>query len=155
MFHTNIRTASVAEAKNAKVDLLDDAQIISYSGYVKEKEAPSMLIDGNLTTKWCDVTMLPNNIDFDLNGVKTISEWEITNAAIESHNYVTTSCYLMGKVNADDEWKTIDYITGNKRNVVNRKLSTPVEVRYLRLLVTQPEQSAQSGVTRIYELSVY
>ena len=36
----------------------------------------------------------------------------------------------------------------------DRLLATPVEARYVRLLVTKPDQS-EGNTTRIYEFSVY
>ena len=79
----------------------------------------------------------------------------MTNAGKESSSYVTVSCLLQARNNPNEEWKTIDALLGNRRNVVNRKLSEPVEARYLQLLVVQPEQSPRSKDTRICELSVY
>lgn len=79
----------------------------------------------------------------------------MVNAATESASYVTASCFLQGKVDKDGEWETLDYVNGNKQNIVNRMLSKPAKVRYLRLLVTQPLQNPSGTDTRIYELEVY
>lgn len=49
----------------------------------------------------------------------------------------------------------IDFVTGNKQNVINRSLGKTEKVRYLRLLVTQPVQAANGKDTRIYEFAVY
>lgn len=113
------------------------------------------MLDGDKNTKWCDVQQIPSYVTFDLKEPKTINGWSIMNAGKESASYVTVSCLLQAKDNENDEWKTIDTVLGNKRNVVNKKLSTPVSARYLRLLVVQPEQSPRGKDTRIYELSVY
>ena len=46
-------------------------------------------------------------------------------------------------------------MVANKRNTVSKKLTAPVDARYLRLMVVQPEQSAGGKDTRIYEFAVY
>ena len=43
----------------------------------------------------------------------------------------------------------------NGKNVLNRTLNKSESVRYLRLLVTQPMQSASGKDVRIYEMEVY
>lgn len=79
----------------------------------------------------------------------------MVNAAEEDPRYVTSVCYLMGRDNADEEWRTIDCVRGNRSNVVRRTLDEPVSARYLRLLVTTPMQDPTAHDTRIYELEVY
>lgn len=138
-----------------KVNLLKPEHIVAYSGYVNGKEKPACLIDGDESTKWCDISMLPNYVDFDLGAEKEISGWKMINAAQESFSYVTGSCFLQGKSSPDEEWRTLDFVTGNKQNVLNRSLSKPEKIRYLRLLVTQPVQAANGKDTRIYEFEVY
>ncbi len=138
-----------------KENLLKNAKILSYSGYVNQKEKPEHLIDGNNDTKWCDISTAPSYVDFDLGKQQAISGWRLINAGKESHSYVTRGCFLQGKNNPDEEWKTLDRIDGNRRNNVERQLSEPVQMRYIRLLVTNPEQSAEGKDTRIYGFEVY
>ena len=142
---------AVKEHKN----LLKKEYVTSCSGSANDKETPEFMLDGNDATKWCDTQKIPSYVTFDLQEPKTISGWSMTNAGKESSSYVTVSCLLQARNNPNEEWKTIDALLGNRRNVVNRKLSEPVEARYLRLLVVQPEQSPRSKDTRICELSVY
>lgn len=136
-------------------NLLKKEYVTSCSGSANDKETPEFMLDGNDATKWCDTQKIPSYVTFDLQEPKTISGWSMTNAGKESSSYVTVSCLLQARNNPNEEWKTIDALLGNRRNVVNRKLSEPVEARYLRLLVVQPEQSPRSKDTRICELSVY
>ncbi len=152
------RTANLKQMQPtpaSPVNLLKTAQIIAYSGAVNDKEEARFAIDGDLTTKWCDVNKAPNYIDFDLGESKTVKGWKIINAGIESHSYVTGACFVQGKNKLDEEWQTLDWISRNKKNVVNRQLVQPVSVRYLRLLVTEPNQQANSHTTRIYEFEIY
>lgn len=99
--------------------------------------------------------MLPNYVDFDLGEEKEISGWRMINAAQESYSYITSNCFLQAKNNPNEEWRTLDFVTGNKQNVINRSLSKTEKVRYLRLLVTQPVQAANGKDTRIYEFAVF
>jgi alpha-mannosidase len=154
------RTSNMDDAKKDKqvdkrVNILEEKHIVGWSGYTRNNERPALMIDGNESTKWCDVTILPNYVDFDLGKEENIKGWEVLNAAQESQNYVTSSCYLLGKNSKDEEWKTIDFVTGNKQNVINREFGELTTARYLRLMVTQPVQNANSRDTRIYEFSVY
>ena len=141
--------------ESPKENLLKAAKIISYSGYVNNREKPECMIDGNKDTKWCDTGMTPNYVDFDLGEAQDISGWKLVNAGEESHTYVTKGCFLQGKNNLNEEWKTLDRLNNNKRNVVSRQLSEPAKVRYIRLMVTNPTQDDEGKDTRIYEFEVY
>ena len=156
LFHTANKTNnSTQETNEQKTSLLKPEHITAWSGYVNEKEKPGYLVDGNETTKWCDISMLPNYVTFDLGTEKTISGWKMINAAQESHSYVTSGCFLQGRNNPNEEWRTLDFVTGNKQNVIKRSLNKSKKVRYLRLLITQPVQAANGKDTRIYEFAVY
>lgn len=156
LFHTAIKTkTSGNEPAASTINLLKDAKIIACSGYVNDAEKPEYLIDGNLHTKWCDIARAPNYVDFDLGEAQNISGWKLVNAGQESHAYITNGCFLQGKSHLDDEWKTLDNLDGNTRNIIVRPLNDPEKVRYLRLLVTRPSQNAGGRDARVYELEVY
>ena len=143
------------ETTEPKVSLLKPEHIVAWSGYVNDREKPAFLADGNESTKWCDISMLPNYVDFDLGAEKEITGWKVVNAAQESSSYITGGCFLQGRNSRNEEWRTLDFVTGNKQNVINRSLGKAEKVRYLRLLVTQPVQSPNGIATRIYEFAVY
>lgn len=156
LFNTaNKSNASLQGIAEPKVNLLKAEHIVGYSGYTNNNEKPAFLIDGNENTKWCDISMLPNYVDFDLGKEREINGWKVVNAAQESYSYITSNCFLQGKSKADEEWRTLDFVTGNKQNVINRSFGKSEKVRYLRLLVTQPVQSANGKDTRIYEFAIY
>lgn len=136
-------------------NLLKNARIIASSGYTNNNEKPEFMVDGNAETKWCDVGSIPNYVDFDLGEAQNISGWKLVNAGQESHAYITNACFLQGRSTLNEEWETLDAIDGNTRNVVLREIGEPTKVRYIRLLVTRPAQSAGSKDTRIYEFEVY
>ncbi|MDE6340604.1 MAG: discoidin domain-containing protein, partial [Muribaculaceae bacterium] len=143
-----------SEADNHK-NLLTPEMIIGYSGYVNEKERPALLVDGNERTKWCDVAGVPATIDFDLGSETALTGWRMVNAGQENPGYITSACYLQGRNSLDEDWHTLDALTANRRNVINRKFNEPQSARYLRLMVTTPTQNPTSTDTRIYELEVF
>lgn len=153
MYQTALKKEST-QKEVSKVNLLRDAKTIRCSGEINEKEIALFATDGNLQTKWCDINSAPHFIDFDLGSNQTISGWKLVSAGIESPSYITRSCFLQGKNNIDEEWKTIDSFENNNKNTIVRNCQ-PTTARYLRLLVTQPTQRNGENATRIYEIEVY
>lgn len=136
-----------------RTNLLKDAKLIGFSAAIHDKEKAEMAFDGNLDTKWCDVKSAPSFLVFDLGAAKKISGWKMVNGGKESASYVTSDCFLQGRNSETEEWKTFDKVVGNRSNVISRTASG--EFRYLRLLITRPEQGANGRDTRIYEVEVY
>lgn len=157
LFVTNNIDDTPQESGNVELgqSLLDSSKIIAWSGFVNDDEHPRFLVDGKEDTKWCDVTGAPSYVDFDLGATMPVSSWRVVNAGNEDNSYITSTCMLQGRDNPGEDWKTIDTFSGNHRNVVVRKLSNPASARYLRLMVVQPTQEANSSASRIYELGVY
>jgi len=143
------------ESSTERVNILKQDMVMGYSSYVNEKEKPAFMVDGDENTKWCAIAEMPHYVDFDLGSERSINGWKLLNAAGENHSYITSSCFLQGKTDKNSEWRTLDYVSGNGKNVLNRTLNKPESVRYLRLLVTQPMQSASGKDVRIYEMEVY
>ena len=149
------RTDSYEEEAKNKENILKPEQIIAWSGFVNENERPELMVDGKEDTKWCDVSGIPSYVDFDLGTETEIGSWKMVNAASENTSFVTCSCLLQARNSVDEEWHTIDSYTGNKKNIVNKSLEKIEKVRYLRLLVVQPVQAANSKGARVYEFAVY
>ena len=80
--------------------------------------------------------------------------WKLVNAGNEGSVFITHTCFLQGRNSPDEEWKTIDELSDNKKNTVVRQFK-PTSVRYVRLLVTQSTQNNSLKAARIYELEVY
>ena len=156
-FTASNRKAAVVEEKaeeQTRVNLLKDAKVVNASGYVNASEAPEKLVDGDAGTKWCDITDKPNSVTFDLGEVKRVSGWSLLNAGSESNSYITRAALLMGRNRADEEWRVLDMLNENRANRVRRQFA-PTNVRYIRLMVTVPNQEEAENGTRIYELGVY
>ena len=146
---------SLASAAASKESLLKAEHIVGWSGMVNDREHPRFLHDGDPSTKWCDISGIPSYVEYDLGKEITVSEWSLLNAGTENPSYVTATCLLQARNDKGEDWKTIDSMVANKRNTVSKKLTAPVDARYLRLMVVQPEQSAGGKDTRIYEFAVY
>lgn len=151
----NERRLSDEKEQLLRVNLLKDAKIMASSGCVNEKERPELMTDGNEDTKWCDIDGLPAYVEYDLGKAQPLKGWRMLNAGKESSDYITSQCFLMGKVAKEDEWETLDFVDGNRSNVVRRTLDTSKAYRYLRLMVTRGERDVASKNVRIYELEVY
>jgi len=138
-----------------EINLLKGAKILNFSGEYKKEESASNCIDGNLNTKWCDVSPAPNYIDFDLGKEETLRSWKLVNAGEEVQEYVTRSCFLMGRNSLTEEWKPIDCVNDNHNNIIDRVVNVTTPYRYIRLLITQPTQNNDDNTARIYELALY
>lgn len=136
-------------------NLLKNAKLTKWSNFVNEEECPQAAIDGDLSTKWCDIAGLPSFLEFDLGKAQQLTGWKVVNAGKENGSFITSQCFLMGRNAADEDWQTIDYFDGNRSNVVLRSISSDKAYRYLRMVVTRGTQTASSQDVRIYEVEVY
>lgn len=136
-------------------NLLRNAKLTKWSNFVNEEERPQAAIDGDLSTKWCDIAGLPSFLEFDLGKAQQLTGWKVVNAGKENGSFITSQCFLMGRNAADEDWQTIDYFDGNRSNVVLRTISSDKAYRYLRMVVTRGTQTASSQDVRIYEVEVY
>ena len=71
---------------------------------------------------------------FDLGAEREINGWRMINAAQESYSYITSNCFLQAKNNPNEEWRTLDFVTGNKQNVINRSLGKTTSVAPIGIL---------------------
>ncbi|MCM1110375.1 MAG: discoidin domain-containing protein [Clostridium sp.] len=124
-------------------------------GFVNRNESPQKIADGDESTKWCDVTGVPSTIDFDLGKPTSLVGWRMVNAAVEEFGYVTAEATLLGRKLEEEEWKPIDTLAANRRNIVKRIFDPTDPVRYVLLMVTQPTQHPSAKEPRIYELEIY
>ena len=136
-------------------NFLFEKTVIEKSGQVNNDERAECAIDDDFSTKWCDFSgVRPKFISVDMGEEKTIKGWRVMHAGIESLDYITKEYSLQVKTNLNDEWKTVDTVSDNTADETERLISTPTKARYVRLLVTKPDQS-EGQTTRIYEFSVY
>jgi alpha-mannosidase len=116
---------------------------------------PEHLLDGKRETIWYDTKGLPSYVEFDLGTATDIKGWEVQSAAFRNRSTPIASCFLMGRNSETEEWKTLDHFAGNKKTRVDRFISQPAKVRYLKFMVVQPSANSNGGDTRVGELVVY
>lgn len=149
------QSEEVVEEAVLKENLLKEKHIVAWSGFTRHDERPALMLDGKEDTKWCDISSVPSFVEFDLGKETEISSWKMVNAASENLSYVTCSLLLQARNDQGEEWRTIDYVTGNRKNIINKEIGKIEKVRYLRLFVVQPVQAANGKDTRIYEFAVF
>lgn len=130
-------------------------KVIERSNEVNNSERAECAIDDDIATKWCDNSLAkPKYIAIDLGKEEEIKGWSVLHAGMESLNYITKEFSLQTKMSLNDEWKTVDSVSDNTSNETDRLLQEPVKARYVRLLISKPDQS-EGQSARIYEFSVY
>ena len=75
-------------------------------------------------------------------------------AALEALDYITKEYSLQVRRSPGEEWKTVDTVYDNTALETDRVLPQPVTARYVRLVVSKPDQS-EGNTARIYEFEVY
>lgn len=126
------------------------------------------------SSKWCG-TANSGSAYLDLGKEVDISRWIVYHAncrgAGEGVNYNTVDFELLyapddGKPVLDPtdktaaervkklNYKEADKVTGNKQNVTDRNLDGPIKARYIKLHITDSDNSPWSAI-RIYEMELY
>ena len=128
----------------------------------------SMMVDGDLQSKWCaleDASIGTHWAILDLGEVKQIGYYRLHHAGTigeAEHNTVAYQLqYLPGVTETDWEtietddlaWEDMDNVTDNTATVTSKAFDTPIETRYVRLLVNKPAPS--NGAVRLHELELY
>lgn len=135
-------------------NILQYKKTLQTSGFVKGEE-PESANDDNLETKWCDTSSIyPKYVAFDLEKEESITGWSILHAGLENLNYITKEYALQIKSNINDEWKTIDLVKNNRSNETDRVINGTYKARFVRLLITKPDQD-EGSICRIYNFSLY
>ncbi len=143
------------EGGAANKNLVFGKPVIERSGQVNRSERAESALDDDITTKWCDLSAVrPKFIAVDMEAEQEIKGWYVMHGGLEDLDYITKEYSLQVKTNADGEWKTVDTAYDNTALETERLLKEPVKARYVRLLVTKPDQS-EGNTTRIYEFSVF
>ena len=155
LLKVELPTKGVDAEALANKNLLYKKPVIERTGEVNRRERAEAALDEDVTTKWCDIGISkPKYIVVDMEKVEEIRGWQVFHAGLESLDYITKEYSLQVKLNENDDWKTVDTVTDNTALETDRLLQAPVKARYVRLLVTKPDQSEGNDV-RIYEFAVY
>ena len=143
------------ELEEGVLNMVSETGLIGSSGQVNRSERAELAVDENPATKWCDNSARDEKfIDFDMGSERTINGWSVLHAGAEAPEYITDAFSLKVRNSRDEEWKVADSVAKNSDFETNRKLSSPVKARFVRLSVTRGTQSGEN-IARIYEFSVY
>ena len=145
-----------ADASQAgRRNLLYGKPVVERSGEVNASERAEYATDEDVSTKWCDYSdAKPKLLGVDLGRETTIRGWYVMHAALESLDYITKEYSLQVRQSPGEEWKTVDTVYDNTALETDRVLPQPVTARYVRLVVSKPDQS-EGNTARIYEFEVY
>ena len=143
------------EGEFARKNFVYGKPVTERTGQVNQSERAECATDDDIATKWCDYSSArPKYITVDTETENEIRGWYVMHAGLESLDYTTKEYSLQVKNNINEEWKTVDTVHDNTALETDRLLQEPVKARYVRLLVTKPDQS-EGNTTRIYEFAVY
>ncbi len=125
-------------------------------------------------SKWCS-QRVPGYAVIDLGEEKDISRWVVYHAnargageGVDMNTVAFDFSYagddgkpLLTGDDADSkarvqamQFTKVDSVTGNKQNITDRNLSEPIKARYIKLNVTQSDNSPWHAI-RVYEFQVY
>lgn len=160
--HGNITNAQLSSAVTDGANLLSSASVYKTSGYINENESASMLIDGNLTTKWCatsgnvvDKTYALNQVQhwiaIDLGSKKTFNTYTLYNTQ-SREGYANASEWEILISDDGVNWKSVDYQSGQNSAVASYGIGTQ-SARYVMMKVFTSDNG--TGTLRLYELQLY
>ena len=126
------------------------------SAEVNQQETGAHALNGNDTSKWCDITTKGNHwLEVDAGEVATVNRWLVMHAgAKEASSWNTREFKLEYKVNETDEWSVADHVTDNEENITLREFAA-VEGRYFRLWIEQATQDVRDTTSRIFMFQVF
>lgn len=96
---------------------------------------------------------IPNLCSHIISQASAISWQNAMHHSLASRSRQKEFC-LQVKTNEADQWRTVDSVNDNTEMQTDRLLAEPVDARYVRLYITNPDQS-EGFAARIYEFEVY
>lgn len=160
--HGNKTAAELSYDVTSGINLALNASIYDYSGCVNSSEAPSMLVDGNLSTKWCATSSNLTNPTYALNGVKhwvmldlgsekTFNTYTMYNTqSAEGYSNATEWEILLS--NDAKNWTSVDYQSYNNSAISSFNIGSQT-ARYVFIKVFTPDNG--TGTLRLYEFQLY
>ncbi|ALB28529.1 endo-beta-N-acetylglucosaminidase, partial [Companilactobacillus heilongjiangensis] len=131
---------------------LDGVSATEGSGFTNENEDFSHAIDGDLTTKWCDNSHENPFMIVDLGNTKTITGFELYNAATGGEDSAwNTKDYDILVSNDKQNWTTVVEHRNNTLDISKDAISK-TEARYVKLFIHKAEQSGNTA--RIYGFKI-
>ena len=161
--HGNTTGTKLSSAVTSGTNLLSGATIISESGYTKDDESSSKLIDGNLSTKWCATSGSVENqayalsgaqhfVKIDLGSTKTFNTYTLYNTSSKEGFGNTTEWEVL--VSKDGkEWKSVDYQVNQNDAISSFNIGSQT-ARYIVFKIFNSDNGGV-GTVRLYELQLY
>lgn len=142
---------------------MSGATIISESGYTKDGESSSKLIDGDLSTKWCATSGNVVNqayalsgaqhfVKIDLGSTKTFNTYTLYNTSSKEGFGNTTEWEVLVS-NDGKEWKSVDYQI-NQNDAISSFDIGKQTARYIVFKIFNSDNGGV-GTVRLYELQLY
>ncbi|GCE12026.1 glycoside hydrolase family 76 protein [Tengunoibacter tsumagoiensis] len=121
-------------------------------------EGPEKAVDGTVlyNSKWCSPgTSGRYWLQLDLTRPVMIGRIVLNHAGAGGEDPMYNTCDFGIQVSLDGtSWQTIVSVTGNTASVTTHQFE-PQEVRYLTLLITNPQRSPEHKAARIYQFEIY
>ena len=161
--HGNTTGTKLSSAVTSGTNLLSGATIISESGYTKDGESSSKLIDGDLSTKWCATSGNVVNqayalsgaqhfVKIDLGSTKTFNTYTLYNTQSKEGFGNTTEWEVLVS-NDGKEWKSVDYQV-NQNDAISSFDIGKQTARYIVFKIFNSDNGGV-GTVRLYELQLY
>ena len=161
--HGNRTGTKLSSAVTGGTNLLSGATIISESGYTKDGESSSKLIDGDLSTKWCATSGSVENqayalsgaqhfVKIDLGSTKTFNTYTLYNTSTKEGFGNTTEWEVLVS-NDGKEWKSVDYQVNQNDAISSFDIGTQT-ARYIVFKIFNSDNGGV-GTVRLYELQLY
>ena len=161
--HGNTTGTKLSSAVTSGTNLLSGATIISESGYTKDGESSSKLIDGDLSTKWCATSGSVENqayalsgaqhfVKIDLGSTKTFNTYTLYNTSSKEGFGNTTEWEVLVS-NDGKEWKSVDYQVNQNDAISSFDIGTQT-ARYIVFKIFNSDNGGV-GTVRLYELQLY
>lgn len=155
LLRVNLPEPEVSESAASHTNLLSGHPVVECTGQVNRSERAELAFDGDVMTKWCDISgAKPKYLTVDLQKDTEIKGWSVLHAGLEALDYIAEEYSLQVRSEGEQEWRTVDTVYENTDLETDRILPEPVTARYVRLSISKPDQS-EGSVARVYEFVVY
>jgi|GEM_PF-2250635 len=152
---------------NLKVYVLNNLLLnkkATADGQTNDGEGPAFAVDGSLQSKWCSANEQAHWLVVDLAANTTVDYFVVKHAGStqvtvgnpgydDTPGMNTSSFQIQTASSSSGPWTTVINANSNpptiRGNVSQHRLTTPVDTRFIRLLISD------AGAARIYEFEAY
>ena len=119
-------------------------------------ELPAQAVDGLADTKWCSGATSNIYLQVDLGSALTVTRFIVRHAGSNGENplWNTRDFAIEASPDGRTDWTTVVSVTDNMDSVTVHEID-PTPMRYVRLLILDPQTAADARATRIYDFEIY